>query len=162
MRRMGSNVGGGGPRSARHHRRTKRKRPRGVAPSPSRLLALMPDRPSATGMFAAPTTSQPWLRFPGRGRTKMLATDMLRIVGYNWRSKPCWLEPVGSVCTSFASDRTVNYRMHALPISDHSSVPACPCSAKAALGAVDRPSMLARVAFANLSFPGRAGDGCCA
>lgn len=57
---------------------------------------------------------------------------------------------MGSVGGSFASDHTVNYRMHALPILGHFALPGCPCSAKAALGVVEQSSMLARLAFASL------------
>ena len=73
MRRTGRAVNGRGWRSARHHSRTRRKAPRGVAPSPSNLLALMPARPSATGSVSAPAVSQPCVGRPGRGRTKILA-----------------------------------------------------------------------------------------
>ena len=59
-------------RSARHHRRTRRNRPRGVAPSPSRLFARMPERPSATGIASPPAMRRPRVRSPGRPRTRMI------------------------------------------------------------------------------------------
>jgi len=62
--RTGRPVRGRGPRSARHHTRSGRKRPRGVAPSPSTLFALTPQRPSATCRRSGPATSHPRLRSP--------------------------------------------------------------------------------------------------
>src|SRR6187551_1627897 len=41
----------------------------GVAPSPSRLPAEIPPRPSAQGNTMPPATSRPWDGFPGRLRT---------------------------------------------------------------------------------------------
>jgi hypothetical protein len=70
---------------------------------------------------------------------------------------------MGSVGASFASHHTVNYRMHALPISGHLALPGRPCSAKAALGAAEQSGMLAELAFASLedvlAIPRRAGVG---
>src|SRR6266542_5312194 len=71
MRRVGSSVGGCGWRSARHHRRTSRNRPRGVAPSPSNLLARMPPRPSTTGIARGPASRMPRVRLPGLVRTRI-------------------------------------------------------------------------------------------
>ena len=70
-RRTGSAVAGRGSRSARHHSRSGRNVPRGVPPSPSRLLARIPPRPSATGITLAPALSQPRLGSPAAGRTRI-------------------------------------------------------------------------------------------
>jgi hypothetical protein len=43
--------------------------PSGVAPSPSRLFADMPPRPSAQGKTSLPACKKPWLGCPGRLRT---------------------------------------------------------------------------------------------
>ena len=67
-------------RSARHHSRSGRKRPRGVPPSPSRLSARMPARPSATGMASGPANSQPCDRRPGRERTWSDRSDVRRML----------------------------------------------------------------------------------
>src|SRR5262245_63189608 len=71
MRRAGSKVGGCRWRSARHHRRIGRNRPRGVAPSPSNLLARMPPRPSTTGSARGPASRMPRVGLPGRARTRI-------------------------------------------------------------------------------------------
>ena len=63
--RTGRWVAGRGARSARHHSRRSRNVPRGVPPSPSRLLARIPPRPSATGSASGPAISQPRVRCPG-------------------------------------------------------------------------------------------------
>src|SRR5262249_59355406 len=78
-RRAGSAVLGKESRSGRHHNRTGRNEPRGVPPSPSRLLALIPPRPSATGTHQEPARRKPCDGRPGRGLTWMVATDDLRI-----------------------------------------------------------------------------------
>src|SRR5262245_13304040 len=70
MGRTGRWVIGRGTRSARHQSLRSRKVPRGVPPSPSRLLALMPPRPIATGMARGPAVSHPRVGWPGFGRTK--------------------------------------------------------------------------------------------
>ena len=49
--------------------------PRGVPPSPSRLLARMPPRPSATGSASGPASSQPRVRCPGLARTRRLVSN---------------------------------------------------------------------------------------
>src|SRR5262249_1936796 len=71
MRRAGNQVGGRLARSARHQRRSRRNRPRGVAPSPSNLLARMPVRPSTTGTARLPPSNTPRLRSPGRTRIRI-------------------------------------------------------------------------------------------
>jgi len=58
-----------------------RKLPRGVPPSPSRLLALMPPRPSATGRASIPAMSQPRLESPGLRRTVIRDKDRFSIRG---------------------------------------------------------------------------------
>ena len=78
-------VRGWGSRSARHHRRTRRNEPRGVAPSPSRLLAAIPERPSATGIRSDPIASQPRVRAPGRPATRITAI---------WPRMPRCREPI--------------------------------------------------------------------
>jgi hypothetical protein len=80
----------------------------------------------------------------------MLATVLLRIVGIIRNQSRAGWNPDGRVGTSFASDHTVNYRMHALPISCDLALTSCACSAEAALGVVVQSSMLARLAFASL------------
>ena len=75
---------GRGWRSARHHSRTSRNRPRGVAPSPSILLARMPARPSTTGMASGPASSTPRVRVPGRVRTRIREKDRFRT---EWRAR---------------------------------------------------------------------------
>ena len=77
MRRTGSQRRGRGRRSARHHSRSGRNRPRGVPPSPSRLSARTPARPSATGMANGPANSQPCDLRPGRALTR---SDRMRSV----------------------------------------------------------------------------------
>ena len=52
-----------------------RKRPRGVPPSPSRLLARMPDRPRTTGIASGPASSTPRRRSPGRVRTRITENE---------------------------------------------------------------------------------------
>jgi len=79
MGRAGTKVRGRSIRSGRHHSRSGRNRPRGVAPSPSRLLALMPARPSATGTTNGPACSKPCDRRPGRARTAISRRNILRI-----------------------------------------------------------------------------------
>ena len=79
MRRTGSCVLGRATRSARHHTRRSRKVPRGVPPSPSRLLARMPPRPSATGRASGPANSQPRVRWPGFARTRIVLNVTLRM-----------------------------------------------------------------------------------
>ena len=49
-----------------HHSRTGWYLPAGVAPSPSRLSALMPPRPSATRSAFGPANSQPCVPRLGR------------------------------------------------------------------------------------------------
>src|SRR5215470_16404988 len=75
MRCTGKDVVGRGCLSARHHSRLSRKLPRGVPPSPSRLLALIPPRPSATGRVSRPAMSQPRLVSPGLRRTVIRDKD---------------------------------------------------------------------------------------
>src|SRR5262249_38892788 len=65
--------------SARHHRRTRRNRPRGVAPSPSNLLARMPPRPSTTESERGPTVRMPRVRLPGRARTRIRESAFRRM-----------------------------------------------------------------------------------
>jgi len=55
-----------------------RKLPRGVAPSPSRLLALMPARPSATGNASGPAFSTPRERCAGLRRTASRRNEVSR------------------------------------------------------------------------------------
>src|SRR5450759_4558887 len=78
MRRTGNSVAGRGCRSARHHNRVSRKVPRGVAPSPSRLLALMPARPSATGNASGPACSTPRAGCAGLRRTASRRNEVSR------------------------------------------------------------------------------------
>jgi len=52
--------------------------PFGVPPSPSRLLALMPPRPSATGIVCPSTVSQPLLGRPAAARTWIAASGPSR------------------------------------------------------------------------------------
>src|SRR5262249_29549373 len=73
--RTGRWVIGRGWRSARHHSRTGRNRPRGVPPSPSNLLARMPARPSTTKIAAGPASSTPRVGLPGRVRTRISDND---------------------------------------------------------------------------------------
>src|SRR5712671_2678877 len=91
MRREGNRVGGFGKRSLRHHSRTSRKRPRGVAPSPSRLSARMPERPRTTGTTFWPARRRPSVRRPGRVRTRIRGKVNLRMavtsdsqISYKW------------------------------------------------------------------------------
>src|SRR6202162_3370264 len=72
MRVTGSRVAGRGWRPLRHHSRLSRKVPRGVAPSPSRLLALMPPRPSATGSASGPAVGPPRLGAPAPEAVRIL------------------------------------------------------------------------------------------
>src|SRR5262249_26371578 len=53
------------------HRRIGRNRPRGVAPSPSNLLARIPPRPSTTGSASGPASRMPRVGLPGRARTRI-------------------------------------------------------------------------------------------
>src|SRR5215470_12406622 len=69
IRCTGNEVVGRGCLSARHHSCRSRKLPRGVPPSPSRLLALIPPRPSATGNASIPAMSHPRLGSPALRRT---------------------------------------------------------------------------------------------
>ena len=58
-------------RQASQVRHPQRAKPPGrVAPSPSRLLARMPERPSATGMVQWPSVRIPWVGRLGRARTR--------------------------------------------------------------------------------------------
>jgi hypothetical protein len=79
MRRTGSSVRGRNSRSARHHSRKARNEPLGVPPSPSRLSALMPLRPNATGNASGPAKSQPWERRPGRRQTRRAPREVPRL-----------------------------------------------------------------------------------
>ena len=80
IRCTGNDVVGRRCLSARHQSCLSRKLPRGVPPSPSRLLALMPPRPSATGNASIPAMSQPRLESPALRRTVMRDKDLLGIV----------------------------------------------------------------------------------
>jgi hypothetical protein len=75
IRLAGSDVAGRECLSARHHSRLRRNAPRGVAPSPSRLFALMPPLPSATGKASVPAVSQPRRESPGFRRTVIRDKD---------------------------------------------------------------------------------------
>src|SRR3954469_16215502 len=79
MGRIGRGGIGLGTRSARHHSRLSRKVPRGVPPSPSRLLALIPPRPSATGRAVGPAISHPRVENPGFRRTKNVEIGLFPI-----------------------------------------------------------------------------------
>ena len=87
IRCTGNDVVGRGCLSARHQSCLRRKLPRGVPPSPSRLLALMPPRPSATGNASIPAMSQPRLESPALRRTVMRDKDRLGTVTDYW---PKW------------------------------------------------------------------------
>jgi len=78
IRCTGREVTGRGCLSARHHNRERRNAPRGVPPSPSRLFALMPPRPSATGNASIPAVSQPRRESPGLRRTVIRDKDRFR------------------------------------------------------------------------------------
>src|SRR5271169_7202386 len=88
MRRTGNNVAGRGWRSARHHKRLRWKAPRGVAPSPSRLLALMPVRPSATGNASGPAVSTPRELCAGLRRTASRRNDVSCFAHGTLRNSP--------------------------------------------------------------------------
>jgi hypothetical protein len=77
--RAGSEVGGRANRSARHHSRSARKCPRGVPPSPSRLFALTPPRPSATGRYQGPARIRPCEGRPGSTLTRMVPRETCRM-----------------------------------------------------------------------------------
>src|SRR5262245_26964762 len=78
IRCAGREVTGRGCLSARHHNRESRNAPRGVPPSPSRLFALMPPRPNATGNASVPAVSQPRRGLPGLRRTVIRDKDRFR------------------------------------------------------------------------------------
>ena len=80
IRCAGSDVTGRGCLSARHHNRASRNAPRGVPPSPSRLFALMPPRPNATGNASVPAVSQPRRESPGLRCTVIRDKDRFRNV----------------------------------------------------------------------------------
>ena len=73
---MSAGVEGDRPATTAAPRETGRA---GVPPSPSRLLALTPPRPSATGTSTAPARSQPCDRRPGRGRTSIVPKEIRRM-----------------------------------------------------------------------------------
>jgi hypothetical protein len=88
IRWAGREVTGRGCLSARHHNRESRNAPRGVPPSPSRLFALMPPRPNATGNTSVPAVSQPRRESPGLRRTVIRDKDRFRkfdvILAFAW------------------------------------------------------------------------------
>src|SRR6516164_8572122 len=100
MRKAGSNVRGRGARSARHHRRKIRNRPCGVAPSPSRLLARMPVRPSTTRIARPPTNRIPCLPPGGRRRTRTSEKTNLCIgLRYMSGARPRWRRGRSPACS---------------------------------------------------------------
>src|SRR5262249_4659820 len=93
------------PRSARHQTRSGRKRPRGVAPSPSRLSARTPERPIATGMRSGPTVSHPSVRRPGRAATRIALNATARSRAKSLQSPWSGISPLPA-CSLFPDGST--------------------------------------------------------
>ena len=80
---------------SRHHSRTGRNTPRGVPPSPSRLFARTPPRPSVTGKACGPAVSQPRMRVPDAARTWIALRLERCILALHARSR--WLLRIESI-----------------------------------------------------------------